>query len=216
MKTNLLFKDMFFFSRSIKVFIFLFSLLIGGNAFGQTTIHTNDCSAATSLWTFTNGTTTQAIQQGGYWLVEDNDVIISQAFDVSTYTGGVSLDFQVGTYGSGSPDNPLVVDYSVNNGTTWSSTTFTSATPSSSSMIASGTFVMPASTATQFKFRFRKTSTGRQGVRLDNIVFKSIPSYTVTFNGNASTSGTMAAQTAGPATNLTANAFSRTGYNFGG
>ena len=41
-------------------------------------------------------------------------------------------------------------------------------------------------------------------------------SYTVTFNGNGATSGSMANQTANTTTPLTANAFSRTGYVFMG
>ena len=146
------------------------SLLFFTDVFSQTTIHTNDCSAATAGWTFTNGTTATAIQQGGYWMVEDADVIISQAFNVSTYNDGLTLDFQVGTYGSGTPNKGVLVDYSLDNGSNWAATTFTSAVPASSSMIASGTFNIPASTATQFKLRFRKASSGgRQGVRIDNI-----------------------------------------------
>ncbi|MEI6311151.1 MAG: InlB B-repeat-containing protein [Bacteroidota bacterium] len=40
--------------------------------------------------------------------------------------------------------------------------------------------------------------------------------FTVTFDGNGSTSGSMSNQTASVATNLTANAFARTGYSFAG
>lgn len=149
-------------------------LLASFGAAGQTTIHSNACSSATAGWTFTNGTTAQPIQQSTtYWLLEDADVIISEAFDVSTYTAGLTLTFDVGTYGSGTPDKPILVEYSTDNGSTWSTTTFTSATPSSSSYTSSGTFSIAASTATQFKLRFKKATTGgRQGVRLDNILFR--------------------------------------------
>ncbi len=41
-------------------------------------------------------------------------------------------------------------------------------------------------------------------------------SYTVTFNGNGSTGGSMATETDSAATALTANAFTRTGYTFAG
>ena len=41
-------------------------------------------------------------------------------------------------------------------------------------------------------------------------------SYTVTFNGNGATGGTMANEVASAPTALTANAFTRTGYNFTG
>src|ERR1019366_2504087 len=44
----------------------------------------------------------------------------------------------------------------------------------------------------------------------------AVPSYTVTFSGNGSTGGSMANETASGATNLTTNAFIRTGYTFAG
>jgi CshA-type fibril repeat protein len=48
-----------------------------------------------------------------------------------------------------------------------------------------------------------------------NIASSGSPSYTVTFNNNGG-SGTMTAQSASSATNLTANTFTNTGYTFGG
>lgn len=183
----------------MKNLFLLILIVLVGNVWGQTTIHNNACASATTNWTYTNGTTTQPIQQTGYWLLENADVITSEAFDVSSYTGGLTLVFSVGTYGSGSPDRPCLVEYSENNGTTWSSTTFTSATPSTSTLISSGTFDISASTATQFRLRFRKAVTGgRQGVRLDNILFQgtvaaasptialSSPSQTLASNINQS------------------------------
>lgn len=141
------------------------------NTVAQTTIHSNACASATAGWTYTNGTAATAIQQGGYWLLEDADVIVSQAFDVSSFTAGLELSFQIATYGSGSPNKACFVEFSEDNGSTWSSTTFTSATPTSTTYIASGVFSIPASSSTQFKLRFKKESTGgRQGVRLDNIL----------------------------------------------
>ena len=44
----------------------------------------------------------------------------------------------------------------------------------------------------------------------------SVSQYTVTFNGNGATGGTMANEVASAPTALTANAFTRTGYNFTG
>jgi hypothetical protein len=44
----------------------------------------------------------------------------------------------------------------------------------------------------------------------------AVTSYTVTFNGNGSTGGSMANETASVATDLTANAYTRTGYSFAG
>lgn len=180
----------------------VFSMGLSSAGFGQVTIHTNNCSSLTSGWVFTNGTTTNAILQSGYWLLEDNDIIISQAFDVSSYTGGVVLSFTLATYGTGSPDKPILVEYSTDNGTTWSATNFTSATPSSSTYISSGNFNISSSLSTQFKFRFKKASTGgRAGVRLDNILFNGIISnFSVTYNGNGNTSGTAPTDASSPYT----------------
>src|ERR1039458_9520418 len=44
----------------------------------------------------------------------------------------------------------------------------------------------------------------------------AVSGFTVTFSGNGSTGGSMANETASVATNLTTNAFTRTGYNFAG
>jgi hypothetical protein len=48
------------------------------------------------------------------------------------------------------------------------------------------------------------------------IVATPASQYTVTFSGNGSTGGSMANETASGATNLTANAFTKTGYSFAG
>lgn len=165
------------------------------SGYGQTTttLISNDCSSATAGWTFTNGTTATAIQQGGYWLLENADVIITTAIDVSTYTSGLELSFNVATFGAGSPDKPILVQYSLDNGGTWETTTFVSATPSSSSFIGSGIFSIAANTATQFKLRFTKASSGgRQGVRLDDILFvgkRPAVSVTLSDNGTAIAAG---------------------------
>lgn len=203
----------------------VFSLGLSGVGFGQSTIHSNDCSVLTPGWNFTNGTTTSLIQQGNYWLLEDNDVIISQAFDVSNYTGGLILSFDVGTYGTGSPNKPILVEYSLDNGTSWSSTNFTSATPTSATYISSGNFNISPSLSTQFKFRFKKASTGgRPGVRLDNISFKGIiVTYSVAYNSNGSDSGTVPTDASSPYTsgsNVTVlgntGSLVKTGYTFAG
>jgi uncharacterized repeat protein (TIGR02543 family) len=58
---------------------------------------------------------------------------------------------------------------------------------------------------------------GTQTAFFDNVYLKkTVPSFTVTFNDNGSTGGSMSDQTSSSATNLTANAFTRTGYTFAG
>ncbi|MDD4688073.1 MAG: hypothetical protein PHH38_08345, partial [Candidatus Cloacimonetes bacterium] len=154
------------------IFLFMLSLLLVSMAWGQTTIHSNDCSSATSGWTFTNGGG-QAIQQGGYWLVDTSDAIISQAFDVSGYID-LTLSFRVATYGSGT-NHPARVEYSTDNGATWNASTFTSATPTSSTYINSGTWNIGTVSSSQFKLKWTHPTGASKGVRIDDILFQGTP-----------------------------------------
>lgn len=145
-----------------------------GLAWGQTPIHSNACDSATSGWTYTDGGGS-AIQQGGYWLVDNvGDAIISQAFNVSTYTA-LTLTFKVGTYGSGT-NHSCLVEYSTDGGSSWNTTTFTSATPSSSTMINAGTWNLGTISTTQLVFRWTTPSGGAKGVRIDDILFQGTAS----------------------------------------
>ncbi len=57
----------------------------------------------------------------------------------------------------------------------------------------------------------------RDKFQIDNVAITSTAaSFSVTFNGNGSTGGSMSNQTASTATALTSNAFTRTGYTFAG
>jgi uncharacterized repeat protein (TIGR02543 family) len=60
------------------------------------------------------------------------------------------------------------------------------------------------------------STTANQKAFFDNVYLSTIAPSTVTFDGNGATSGSMLAQTARSATNLTSNVFSRNGYTFGG
>jgi hypothetical protein len=165
--------------------ILLLALLgLPGVGWGQTTIHTNACASATANWTYTNigGI---AIQQGGYWLLDAvGDAIISEAFDVTAYTA-LTLTFKVGTYGSGT-NHSCLVEYSADNGSTWSTTTFTSATPTSSTMISAGTWNLGTISSSQLKFRWTSPSGGSQGVRIDDILLIGTPASSCTSLGTPS------------------------------
>jgi hypothetical protein len=152
------------------LFVFMLSVLMIGAAWGQTDIHSNACASATTGWTFTNGGG-QVIQQGGYWLVDHaGDSIISESFDVSAYTD-LTLTFNVGTYGSGT-NHACKVEYSTDNGDTWNATTFTSATPTSSTMISAGTWDMGTIITSQLKLKWTSPDGGSKGVRIDDILLK--------------------------------------------
>ena len=151
--------------------------LMSVSAIGQ--IHSNSCDTLTAGWIYTNSG--GGIQKPNYWLLEDGDTIVSEAFNVSSYSMGTVLSFKVGTFGSGSTLNGCFVDYSTDNGVTWNTAqTFTSAIPTSSTYISSGNFNISASSSTQFKLRFRKSNTGGRDVRLDDISFFVCTPATIT------------------------------------
>lgn len=166
-------------------------LLIAGKVgWGQIIIHSNDCSSATANWTFVNGGTSLAIQQTGYWLLDDaGDAITSQAFDVSGVTH-VYLNYKVGTYGSGT-NHPCKVEYSLNGGSTWETTTFTSITPTSSTPASTTQIDITSPGTTQLVFRWTIPTGGAKGVRIDDIAV-SVPDLTApvaTFNPANSATG---------------------------
>lgn len=174
-----------------KIFSFLvFVLILQNNSWGQTTIHSNTCAAATTGWTYTNGGASVAIQQSGYWLLDDaGDIIISEPFNVSTYTN-LTLSFDVATYGS-TTNHPCKVEYSTDNGSTWSLTTFTSATPTSTTYITSGVWNIGTIASTQFKLKWTLPTGGNKGVRMKNILFQgTIPAAPPVISSSLTASGT--------------------------
>jgi hypothetical protein len=167
----------------LKTFLFALTLLVSNVVWGVETILSNIASSATANWTFTNNVTTQAIQQGGYWLLQATgsakDEIISEAINVSSYSNLV-LTFDVATYGSGT-NNPALIEISSDGGSTWSTTTYTSATPTSSTFITSGNINLGTINSTNLKIRFNNAGTADKGVRMKNILLKGdlAPSNTV-------------------------------------
>ncbi len=157
----------------------------------QTTIFTTDCSTVINSWTYTNTTTVNAIQQSNYWLLEQNDVIVSADIDVSNYTN-LTIEYKVATFGSGT-NNSGTFEYSTNGGATWSSPSSTQ-TPTSSTFIAAfsptqlalGTF-----NTTQFQFRFKHSGAIGKGLRIDDISLKGMSPACTT--PSAVTSATAAA-----------------------
>ena len=102
----------------MKFKILFLALFFSCFSWGQTTIYTSACTAASPSWVYNKVTVAQPIQQGGYWLLEDSDNIVSEPFNVSSYTSGLSLSFVVGTYGASTPNAPVFVEYSEDNGLT--------------------------------------------------------------------------------------------------
>ena len=140
-----------------------------------------------------------------------------ESINASTFT---SLNLQFGYYkNSASAHATFSVDYY--NGTSWVTLANTSATLFNESATASAGWYLSksislpaASQISGLKIRFVKT--GSNGIRIDDVKLTgtALPAgKTVTFNSNYGTP-TTTTQTAATATNLTANSFTRTGYNF--
>jgi uncharacterized repeat protein (TIGR02543 family) len=84
------------------------------------------------------------------------------------------------------------------------------------SSVALGTHKMRIGTADSGQLTPNPCYNGDYGVTVDMNVTIISAGQTVTFNGNGSTGGTMANQTASTATALTTNTFTRTNYTFAG
>lgn len=202
-------------STFFKMLLLAAALMAGGRVWAQrTTLMSNDCSSVTSGWSFTNNITSNLIQQGGYWLLEagsPKDIIISANINVSSYTD-LELTFKVATYGSGA-NNPALVEYSSDGGSTWSATTFTSTIPTSTTYVSS-TWSLGTLNTSNLKFKFTNNGTSGKGVRLDDISLTGIsasPTITVstatltgfTYNHGSGPSAEQSFTVSG--SNLTAN-----------
>ncbi|MDI3504767.1 MAG: hypothetical protein PWP64_1703, partial [Candidatus Cloacimonadota bacterium] len=154
------------------LFVFTLSLLMIGMAWGQTVILENDCSTEPEGWELSDAGG-QPVYKGSYWLLDTNeDYIISEAIDVADYIL-LTLSFDVATYGTGTA-NAALVEYSMDNGTSWEATTFITETPNSSSYIPSGDWLLGELNTTQLKFRWTRPAESGRGVRIKNILLTGI------------------------------------------
>jgi len=105
--------------------------------------------------------------------------LTSPTFDGSSYVSlVVSLD--IATFGSGT-DGPVLVEYSLDNGSTWATAGLT-ATPTASSPYIPTSVTVPA-TSNQMKIRFSINPGGTKGKRIRNVVVSGI-SFSPTVNNN--------------------------------
>ena len=158
-----------------KLFTFFASLLLTATVLAQTTIF-DVTGTLPSGWVGTNNVTTNPIVMtagGGYFLVEASsattkDVIVTSTYDLTGYTSA-TFTANVATYGSGS-NNPATVQFSSDNGATWTSAQ-TTATPTSATYIASGPITPPPGFVynNQFKIRISHGGTANKGVRLQDL-----------------------------------------------
>ena len=170
--------------------------------FGQTTIFNESGGGSEpSGWTFENNVTSQLIDKGSYWLVQDgttNDFIITAFYDLSAYTSAeFSLD--VATYGGGT-NNPAKIEFSTDNGNTYTQTEISN-TPPSSSYINGGAFTLN-NLSSQVVIRISSNGTTGKDVRLRNLELiatgsSGLPGITLSeVSGNTTEAGDTATFTA--------------------
>jgi hypothetical protein len=112
-------------------------------------------------------------------LTGTTSTLTSPVFDGSLYTSLiVSLD--IATFGAGT-DGPILVEYSLDNGSTFSTAGLT-ATPTAASPYIPTSVTVPT-TSSQMKIRFSINPTGTKGKRIRNVVIAAV-SFSPTLNNN--------------------------------
>lgn len=161
-------------------YLFLITIFATSLGFGQTTIW-NEAGGGTAPagWTFENNVTSNDIDRGSYWLVEDgptNDFIITDTYDLSSY-GSATFTLDVATFGSGT-NNSAKIEISDDGGSTYTQVEVSN-TPSSSSYIDGGTFSLNSLTS-QVVIRISSNGTTGKDVRLRNLELVAIEGSPIT------------------------------------
>ncbi len=133
-------------------------------------------------WVGTNNVTSSAIDRTSYYLLEagsPGDLLTTSSYDLSGCAGDVELTFNLATFGSGTA-NPAVIEVSLDGGATYTQS-YTSATPSSSTYISSGTITI-SPVSSDVVIRFSNGGTSGRGVRLQDLMLVcNAPPCGVTF-----------------------------------
>jgi len=114
------------------------------------------------------------IQQAGYWLLEPNDLIETAAMNL-TGVSSVNVQYDIAGEGLQNAYQYGTLEYSTNNGTSWSVVTNTQ-TPNSTSLPNITAFASPlnialgSTTVTQFKLRFRHNGLWGKALQMDNLL----------------------------------------------
>jgi hypothetical protein len=178
----------------LTTFCLLTILLLSYNSNGQTIFnYTNTTASIPTGFTLTNNVAANAIDQTTFLLLDagsPSDLIVTPNYDLSAYTTA-TITVQVATFGSGT-NFPMKVEFSTNGGTTWNATTYTTATPTSSTYIAGGPIVITQSFTSVTKFRFSNNGSSGRGVRVQSLKLDASgsTSITSTMSGNWSNTAT--------------------------
>jgi methionine-rich copper-binding protein CopC len=121
-------------------------------------------------WTGNNNVATNAIDRGTYWLVDagsPSDTIVTSNYDLSAFDE-IIINVNVATFGSGA-NNPLRVEISTDGGTSWNPTSYTTATPTSSTYITGGPVTITGTFSATTAFRLSTPGTSGRGVRIQQL-----------------------------------------------
>jgi hypothetical protein len=105
-------------------------------------------------------------------LTGSTSTLTSPLFDGSPYNT-INVVTEVAKFGAGT-DGPILIEYSLNSGSTWSSAG-TTATPTGSTPYVTSTVVVPT-TSSQMLIRFSVNPSGTSGKRLRNVFFNGVSS----------------------------------------
>jgi len=105
-------------------------------------------------------------------LTGSTSTLTSPLFDGSPYNT-INVVTEVAKFGAGT-DGPILIEYSLNSGSTWSSAG-TTATPTGSTPYITSTVVVPT-TSSQMLIRFSVNPSGTSGKRLRNVFFNGVSS----------------------------------------
>lgn len=169
----------------LKSLFTVFLLLCSMGVSGQTNIFTYSNSNATipTGFVLTNNVSTNAIDLGTYLLVDagaPSDYIVTPSYDLSAYPS-VTINVNVATFGSGTA-YPLKIEFSTNGGTSWNATTYTTATPSSSTYITGGPITITQTFTATTKFRFSNNGNSGRGVRIQTLKLDANAPAAITSN----------------------------------
>lgn len=149
----------------------LMLLLLPLLGWGQTTIFSvNGGGPLPTNWVGTNNVTTNAIDQGSYYLLDagsPSDLITTDVYDLSAYSS-LTFTVDVATFGSATGNNPAKIEISTA-ATPSYSTAGTSVTPTSSTYVTTTSITINGPFTTTTRLRFSNNGATGRGVRLQNI-----------------------------------------------
>jgi hypothetical protein len=199
------------------LFLFTSLLMTTQASLGQTTIFNYQNSTATipSGFLLNDIVTTNLIDRMTFLLVDAgtvSDNIVTPNYDLSSYAS-LSLNVNVATFGTGT-NNSMKIEFSIDGGANWESTTYTTATPSSSIYIAGGPVIITQTFSSTTRFRFSNNGNSGRGVRIQSLSLtgtssSSGPEINIKGNSNSIIDGATLTST-GNGTNYGTNATNTT------